>query len=284
VLVGTGDWAGTDPATRDLLDVILDDGDADPSAAALLEALIDTVAQAPLAGVSLALHLRASERRDVAAGLLAESALYSALQAGPEFAAWRRARPRGFRPLAPGPTVTAQRVGDELTITLRRPEVRNALSATLRDELLDALATAQADPSLTVTLLGEGPDFCAGGDLDEFGTAPDPATAHLVRVQRSIGAVLAELADRTTAVLHGACYGSGIELPAFAGHVVARPDTTIALPELGLGLIPGAGGTVSLPARIGRHRTALLALSRQPIGATQALEWGLVDEIAEPLV
>jgi enoyl-CoA hydratase/carnithine racemase len=82
-----------------------------------------------------------------------------------------------------------------------------------------------------------------------------------------------------TARLHGACYGSGIELPAFADRVVAASDTRIALPELGLGLIPGAGGTVSLPRRIGRHRTAWLALSGAAIDATTALGWGLVDEV-----
>jgi enoyl-CoA hydratase/carnithine racemase len=81
--------------------------------------------------------------------------------------------------------------------------------------------------------------------------------------------------------LHGACVGSGIELPAFAGRVLAAPDTTIALPEVGLGLLPGAGGTVSLPRRIGRHRTALLALARPSIDASTALAWGLVDELEQ---
>ena len=74
--------------------------------------------------------------------------------------------------------------------------------------------------------------------------------------------------------------GSGIELAAFAHRVVAHPDTRIALPELGLGLVPGAGGTVSVTRRIGRHRTMLLALSPEPIDATTARSWGLVDEIS----
>jgi enoyl-CoA hydratase/carnithine racemase len=76
------------------------------------------------------------------------------------------------------------------------------------------------------------------------------------------------------------CAGSGIELPAFAGTVVAAPDTTFALPEVSLGLVPGAGGTVSLPHRIGRHRTALLALSGATIDAPTALAWGLVDRLS----
>ena len=73
--------------------------------------------------------------------------------------------------------------------------------------------------------------------------------------------------------------GAGIEVPAFAGRVVATADAAIALPELGAGLVPGAGGTVSIPRRIGRHRTALLGLTGSPIDAPTALAWGLVDAV-----
>ena len=163
---------------------------------------------------------------------------------------------------------------------LDRPEVRNAVDARLRDDLCEALTVAVLDSAVTeVHLRGSGPSFSAGGDLDEFGSLPDPATAHLVRLTRSPARLLAALASRTTAHLHGACLGSGIELPAFAGLVIAHPDTVVGLPELGLGLVPGAGGTVSLPARIGRHRTALLALIGRPVDALTARAWGLVDEI-----
>jgi enoyl-CoA hydratase/carnithine racemase len=96
---------------------------------------------------------------------------------------------------------------------------------------------------------------------------------------RSPARAMAAVADRLVAHLHGACFGSGIELPAFAARVVARPDTVVGLPELSLGLIPGAGGTVSVTRRIGRHRTAWLALTGRTIDAATALEWGLVDEI-----
>ena len=151
----------------------------------------------------------------------------------------------------------------------------------MRDELYAAFTVAASDPDLRVVLRGEGPSFCAGGDLDEFGSRPDPATAHVIRLQRSVGRLIATMADRVEAVLHGACVGSGIELPAFAGRVVARPDTRIGLPELELGLVPGAGGTVSVTRRIGRHRTAYLALSGDVIDAVTALDWGLVDAVTE---
>jgi enoyl-CoA hydratase/carnithine racemase len=221
----------------------------------------------------------------VADGLVAESALYSALQAGPEHRAWRAATPVAHRPGADGDDddsgerVRVERVGDQLRIALARPERRNALDVAMRDQLLAALAIAEADPDLHVVLGGDGPSFCAGGDLDEFGTAPDPATAHLVRLRRSVGAALHRLATRTTVHVHGANAGSGVELAAFAGRVVAGPDATFVLPELAMGLVPGAGGTVSLPRRIGRHRTAWLALTGRPVDAATARAWGLVDAV-----
>jgi len=100
-----------------------------------------------------------------------------------------------------------------------------------------------------------------------------------VRLQRSVGRTLAALTKPTVSYLHGPCMGSGIELAAFTDTVVGAPDTTLALPEIGLGLVPGAGGTVSLTRRIGRLRTASLAFSAEPIDVTTAKEWGLVDRI-----
>ena len=212
-------------------------------------------------------------------GLEEESKVYSALQAGPEFLAWRAATPRVERP-STGPAVLVERVGDELRIELNRPDRRNALNVQMRDEWLDALAVAHADPDLRVTITGRGPSFCAGGDLDEFGTFPSPEEAHVIRLERSIGRAIHQIRDRVTFRIHGACYGSGIELPAFAARVIAAPDTRIALPELGIGLIPGAGGTVSITARVGVERMRQLTLSRQPIDAITARDWGLVDAIA----
>jgi enoyl-CoA hydratase/carnithine racemase len=130
-----------------------------------------------------------------------------------------------------------------------------------------------------VELRGEGRAFCAGGDLDEFGSRSDPATAHVIRLQRSVGRTLSRLAKPTVTYVHGACMGSGIELAAFTDWVVAAEDTQIGLPEIGLGLVPGAGGTVSLTHRIGRLRTAWLAFSACTIDAATAKAWGLVDEL-----
>ena len=169
-----------------------------------------------------------------------------------------------------------------LYITLNRPGVRNALNSAMRDQFVDALSLPAVDHTLAeVHLSGAGGGFCAGGDLDEFGSFLDPASAHLVRLQQSVGRAIALVADQVTAHLHGACMGSGIELAAFAQRVVADPSTRISLPEVSLGLVPGAGGTVSLPRRIGRGRTARLALTGEHIDANTAWDWALVDAIED---
>jgi hypothetical protein len=238
------------------------------------------VAAAPVAAVALAWHLRGLAFLDVPAALAAESALYSALLGAEAFARWRAARPPRRDP-GPAERVRVARDGDQLTITLARTGRRNAVDAAMRDALAEALQLARWDQRVRVTIDADGPDFSAGGDLDEFGSAADLGRAHVVRVAGGVGRLLHELRDRLTVRVHGACIGAGCELPAFAGHVVAAPGTTFRLPELAMGLIPGAGGTVSLPRRIGRARTAWLALTGDDLDAPTALAWGLVDEIDE---
>ena len=252
--------------------------DLDASTGDELAGIERAVRDHPEASVGLVLALRGSERRSVPEQLLVESLAYATLQGGDEHRTWLASRERRDRP-PPAEPVRVAREGDVLSVTLADPDRRNAYSAPMRDALVEALALPAADLGLPVVLRGEGPCFSAGGDLDEFGTVPDPATAHDIRMRRSAGRALAAIADRVTAEVHGACVGAGVELPAFAGHVVAHPGTTFRLPEVAMGLIPGAGGTASLPARIGRRRTALLALLGEPIDASTALAWGLVDEL-----
>lgn len=271
--------AGRDPGEAgtfdpvDLVDVVTPDLDT-------LEQVEATVHGCPRASIALAVLLRWAERRGVDEGLAAESAVYSALQAGPEFEEWR-SRHHALPTTGDGQAaVRSRREGQVLHVTLCRPEVHNAFNRQMRDELYEALSVAAADPTLRVVLDGAGPSFCSGGDLSEFGCRPDPATAHVVRLQRNVGRLLGALGSRAEAVVHGNCLGSGAELPAFCGRVVARPDARFGLPEIGLGLIPGAGGTVSITGRAGRHAVAFLALSGIMIDATTAVAWGLVDEIA----
>jgi hypothetical protein len=246
-----------------------------------LKRLRTAVAACPLAAVSLVQLLRLGDRLDLEGALLAESLTYAMLQSGPEHQRWLAARtPVRPRP-AEAPVVLTERRGNKLHVTLNRPRVRNAVNIAVRDALAEGLALASADPSITeVHLAGVGSAFCSGGDLSEFGTKPDPVTGHVVRTTRSVAAGLADCADRLLVHVQGACVGAGVEMAAFAARVIAAPDAVFALPELGFGLIPGAGGTASLPRRIGRQRTAFMALTGDVIDAATALEWGLVDEIA----
>lgn len=247
---------------------------------ALLDEVATAVEASPLAAVTLVQLLRLSERSTVRDALIAESLAYATLQTSSQFRTWLEGRTTSATPSPATPAVLVTRDGDELALVLNRPERHNAFSAEMRDELVTALRVAAADPSIsTVTLRGEGPSFSAGGDLDEFGSVPDPATGHQVRSLRSPAWWIHQLASTTTVDLHGACIGAGIELPAFAHHVRARNDAFFQLPEVAMGLIPGAGGTVSIPRRIGRQRTAWLALTSARIDSRRAARWQLVDEV-----
>ncbi|MFG1934154.1 enoyl-CoA hydratase/isomerase family protein [Mycobacterium sp. NPDC048908] len=215
-------------------------------------------------------------------GVIIESLAYSTLQSGPEFARWLAERGPASAPTTPDP-VQADRTGDSLRVRFNRPRRHNAFSTDMRGALLEALDVARLDPSVTEVLLtGNGPSFCSGGDLAEFGSLADPASAHLARTRYSPALVLDELTARLgrncRAVVHGQVLGSGLEMAAYCGWVRAHRDAVFGLPELSLGLIPGAGGTVSITRRIGRWRTAYLVLSGRPIDTATALRWGLIDE------
>lgn len=256
-----------------------------------IDRLESAILASPTASVALAELLRFSSRLPVLDAIRAESQAYSLLQSGPTFTRWRQQRSQLKRPRLPEPTtpaVTATRpptAPATLRLQLNRPEVHNAFSIAVRDALAEALRLASMDPSITrVEISGRGSSFCSGGDLREFGTFDDPATAHRARMIRHPGRWMHQAAATSTVVthIHGYAIGAGIEVPAFADRLIADSHTEIWLPELKMGLLPGAGGTVSLPRRIGRHRTMFMALTGQRISGPEALAWGLVDEIGRP--
>jgi hypothetical protein len=290
VVAGTpAEWAGAaaDPELPGLLaahpaaTIAVFEGDAPALAVAFdlagppaaLEGWLAAFRRAPQACTVLARLLRSEDR-----SLLTESLAYSALQAGTEHRAWLAGLPERAAP-EPGPRVRVEATAGGTTITLTRSARHNAFDSRMREELCDALDAARERPG-EVLLRAEGPSFCSGGDLAEFGMLTDPVHAHLVRTGRSVAARMAGLGARTRALLHGWCIGAGVELTAFAARLVAAEDTRFRLPEAGFGLLPGAGGTVSLPARIGRQRTLDMAVTGRVLDARTALAWGLVDEVA----
>jgi hypothetical protein len=227
--------------------------------------------------------LRHNEYADITSGLFAESLCYSTLQQSQGFQEWLSTAERPQSKEDSLDLVLSQWQDKTLEITLNRPAAHNAYSAALKDALCASLSTAYAAADVeTVRLKGNGPSFCAGGDLSEFGSVSDAGRAHLSRTTRSAAALLANLTCRTEVLLHGACIGAGIEIPSFADHLSAHTDAFFQLPEINMGLVPGAGGTLGITRRIGRQRTALLAISNNQLDAETALEWGLIDEISRP--
>lgn len=238
--------------------------------------------RSPLAALALVHVLRATENLAPACALLVESLAYATLQTGPEFTKWRNEYVSSNSPADEGPAVCIDRREDQLSIRLNRPRARNALNIAMRDALVEAFDLVSSDTSIaTATVSGIGRCYSVGGDLDEFGERPDAPSAHCIRSLRNPALSLLRCAERVDFHLHGACIGSGIELPAFGRRIYARSDAYFQLPELSLGLIPGSGGCVSLPRRIGRQRTALLALTGRRLRARDAVAWGLVDALID---
>lgn len=255
-------------------DVVVDEVEA-------VQPLLDTIQANPLAAASFVDLLRVTENLPALQALSVESAVYAALQGGREYAVWLE-RQAARRPAEPeeGPAVLPQREGDVLTLTLNRPKNSNAMSVEMRDALVESLRAVAADDGIKrLELRGAGACFSTGGDLREFGSVPDSASGHVIRMLSVPGKFLLPVAQRAHVHVHGSCIGSGIEFPAFAGRVTAAADAWFCLPEVGMGLIPGAGGCISIARRIGRQRLAWMGLSGARVSVEVALAWGLVDEV-----
>lgn len=175
---------------------------------------------------------------------------------------------------APAGAVHARRDGDVLVVTIDHPPV-NALSADVRAGLARAIDQAQRDPQVRAVLLtGAGNNFIAGADIREFGKPPRPPA--LPDVCNQIEAC----AKPVVAALHGAALGGGLEVALAAHYRVALPGAKLGLPEVTLGLLPGAGGTQRTPRLIGAAAALDLMLSGKPMTAQAAVAAGLADELA----
>lgn len=267
-------------------------GDPDHPLAARLDCLVEppagtdslaaAIAANPQAAGVLVMLLRGLEGLEPRHAVTFESLAYGVLQSGAEHRRWRAAR--GAAPAsAPDPgRVTVARSGDRLEIVLDRPWAHNAIDVAMRDALSQAFALASLDPAIReVRLTGCGRAFSVGADLGEFGTTTDPLEAHMIRMQTLPALAALGCADRLVARIDGAAIGAGIEIAAFARRIEASAAAHFQLPELRMGLIPGAGGCVSIARRVGRQRLALMVLSGRRVSARLAHAWGLVDVLVD---
>lgn len=166
-----------------------------------------------------------------------------------------------------------------LSVTLARPERRNAITVAMYAALADAVEQATADPSIRlVTFRGEGQDFAAGNDLADF-LEVRPRDGEEIAVWRFLRA-LAACETPLAAAVHGNCVGIGTTMLLHCDLVVAEEGTRFSMPFVDLGLIPEAGSSLLLPRLAGRRLAARYLLLGEPFGVDEAVSIGLVSHRA----
>jgi 3-hydroxyacyl-CoA dehydrogenase len=160
-------------------------------------------------------------------------------------------------------------------VTVNSPPV-NALSAAVRGGILECIKAAIADPAIKgIVLTCAGRTFIAGADITEFGKPPKPP---------ALNDVLSEIENSpkpVVAAIHGTALGGGLEVALACHFRVAVKEAKLGLPEVKLGLLPGAGGTQRLPRAVGPELAVKMIVGGDPIGAAEALKNGLIEEIVE---
>jgi len=166
-------------------------------------------------------------------------------------------------------------------VTLNRPQALNAYNIQMRDDLYEVLRAINDDYEVRVAIFkGAGEKaFCAGADLSEFLTAPGPIVARQVRFGRDVWGLFLNIPQPTIAAVHGYVLGSGIEIALCCDIRIASEDARFGLPEVGLGIIPAAGGTQTLPRAIGRSRAMEMLLTNRWVSGKEAYRMGLVNHV-----
>lgn len=166
--------------------------------------------------------------------------------------------------------------GDVAVLTLNSPPV-NALSAKVREGIHKGIQAAIDDASVkSIVLICEGRTFIAGADISEFGSGSAPQGPNLFEAQ----SMIEDAPKPVIAAIHGTALGGGLEVALTCHYRVAVPSAKCGLPEVNLGLLPGAGGTQRLPRVVGPEKALQMVTSGQHVGAKQCLDMGLVDELA----
>lgn len=181
----------------------------------------------------------------------------------------------------PFQTVIYEKSENVAYITLNRPQVLNVYNVQMRDELYQILCAIKDDDEVKVTILkGAGNKaFCAGADLSDFLTAPSPIIARQVRWERDIWGLFLSLPQPLIGALHGYILGSGIEMALCCDLRIASEDAKFGLPEAGLGIIPAAGATQTLPRVVGRAKALEMLLTTYWLDAKEAYDVGLVNQV-----
>ncbi|MGD9181724.1 MAG: enoyl-CoA hydratase/isomerase family protein [Desulfobacterales bacterium] len=166
-------------------------------------------------------------------------------------------------------------------VTLNRPEALNAYNIQMRDDLYQILSAIKDDDEVLVAIFkGAGKKaFCAGADLSEFLTAPSPVVARQVRFERDVWRLFLNIPQPLIAALHGYVLGSGIEIALCCDIRIASEDSQFGMPEVGLGIIPAAGGTQTLPRTVGPGKALEMLLTNRWISAAEAYHSGLVNRV-----
>ena len=166
-------------------------------------------------------------------------------------------------------------------VTLNRPEALNVYNIQMRDDLYQVLGAIKYDPEARVVIFrGAGKKaFCAGADLNEFLTAPSPVVARQVRFRRDVWNLFLTIPQPLIAAVHGYVLGSGIEIALCCDIRIASEDTKFGLPEVGLGIIPAAGGTQTLPRAIGMAKALEMLLTNRWMSGEEAYRIGLVNQV-----
>jgi enoyl-CoA hydratase len=166
-------------------------------------------------------------------------------------------------------------------VTLNRPQALNVYDIQMRDDLYEVLRAIKEDPEVRVAIFkGAGEKaFCAGADLSEFLTTPSPIVARQVRFERNVWGLFLSIPQPLIAAVHGYVLGSGIEIALCCDIRIASEDAKFGLPEVGLGIIPAAGGTQTLPRAIGRARALEMLLTNRWISSEEAYRIGLINRV-----
>ena len=166
-------------------------------------------------------------------------------------------------------------------VTLNRPEALNVYNIQMRDDLYQVLSAIKDDTEVRVVIFrGAGEKaFCAGADLNEFLTAPSPVVARQVRFGRDVWNLFLSIPQPLIAAVHGYVLGSGIEIALCCDIRIASEDTKFGLPEVGLGIIPAAGGTQTLPRAIGMAKALEMLLTNRWMSGEEAYRIGLVNQV-----